>query len=269
MGGVGRWFASSMPTRPWFARDDLDVEIFDRDDWWAEEGFLYGLHTLLDPVRVPYFLSALDGLGPRPRILDVGCGGGFVSEALAAADCDVVGVDVASTNIRAAISRPHVATYLRADAHRLPFRSESFDGVVVSEVLEHVADPGRVLGEAARVLRPGGRVLFSGPNRTRLSRLVLIDLAQRRRLTRLLPAGLHRWEAFVGPRRLTELAAAAALEPVQITGVTLRVGDLLPAATALLALRGGRLSYGAAGRRIRLTAGGSPAIAYLATLVRR
>ena len=130
-------------------------------------------------------------------------------------------------------------------------------------------DPERVISEVARVLRVGGRMLFSGPNRTRLSRLVLVDLAQRRRLTRILPPGLHDWSAFVGPARLRRLAAPAGLDVVDVTGVSLPLRALPSAMAALVALRRGRLDYGRAGRRVCLVAGGSVSVAYLATLERR
>ncbi len=243
--------------------------LFDRDDWWDDTGFFWGLHTLLDPVRVPYFRDALAPCGSPPKVLDVGCGAGFVAEALAATGAEVVGVDIVPGPLRAVIRRPGHGRYLRADAERLPFAAAAFDAVVVSEVLEHVPDPGRVVAEAARVLRRGGRMLFGGPNRTRLSKLVLVDLAQRLRVTRVLPADLHEWAAFVGPARLARLAAPVGLEVVDVTGVKLPLRALPAALAALAALRRGRVDHGEAGTRIRLATGGLGTFAYLATLERR
>jgi 2-polyprenyl-6-hydroxyphenyl methylase/3-demethylubiquinone-9 3-methyltransferase len=243
--------------------------VFDQDAWWDPEGFLYGLHTLLDPVRGPYVTNALEKAGPSSGslVLDVGSGGGFLTTTVSDAGYDVIGVDPSMASIRE--SRDHVqANFAVAAGESLPFPDNSIDAVTCSEVLEHVEDAEAVVAEISRVLRPGGLLVFSMPNRTLLSHLVLIDLAQRFWPTRVLPADLHDWNRFIRPTEFRELAQHHDLVVNDIEGVGVRPRHLLAAGAALVALRAGRLTYAKAGSRVRLRLSGSTAIAYIGTATR-
>jgi len=236
---------------------------FDHQDWWATDGFLFGLHALLDPVRIPYFTAILaQRVGPEARILDVGCGGGFITRALSDAGYEVVGVDPSARAIRAA----RLATtggFAVAYGERLPFASGAFDAAICSEVLEHVASPGQMLSEITRTLRSGATLLFSTPNRTWLSRLVLIDLAQRWPPTRVLPARLHEWSYLIRPEELQEMMASRKLRIDDLDGLTVSTADIPRAIHALIQLKRKRIGYGEAGQQIRLRSGGTTALAYL------
>jgi SAM-dependent methyltransferase len=131
------------------------------------------------------------------------------------------------------------------------------------ELLEHVADPAAVVAEAGRVLRPGGLFFFAGPNRTRLSRLVLIDLAQRWRWSAVLPESVHEWDRFVTPDELAVLAGAVGITIDEVAGVGPGLWALPTSAVALWRLRRGRIGHAEAGRRIRLKYGGSRAAAFM------
>ncbi|MEE8407804.1 MAG: methyltransferase domain-containing protein, partial [Acidimicrobiia bacterium] len=142
-------------------------------------------------------------------------------------------------------------------------RGDSVDAVTCSEVLEHVEDPDAVVAEISRVLRPGGLLVFSMPNRTVLSRLVLIDLAQRFWPTRVLPADLHDWTRFIRPTEFRRLAQRHHLVVGDIQGVGIRPHHLPAAVTALVALRIGRISYADAGSSVQLGLSQATSIAYI------
>jgi 2-polyprenyl-6-hydroxyphenyl methylase/3-demethylubiquinone-9 3-methyltransferase len=196
------------------------------------------------------------------RVLDLGCGGGYVSTALSDAGYEVVGIDPSTKAIRAA-SQAGDGVFAVAHGEQLPFPAESFHAVICSEVLEHVISPARVLSESARVLTPGGTLLFSGPNRTWMSRLLLVDLAQRWRPTRLLPPELHEWDRFIRPEELGELLIGNGLRINEVRGLGLSRTDVPGAVAASLALKRQRVTYAEAGRRVRLRIGDSTQLAYL------
>jgi 2-polyprenyl-6-hydroxyphenyl methylase/3-demethylubiquinone-9 3-methyltransferase len=237
---------------------------FDSNTWWEPDGFLHGLHTLLEPLRGSYVLATLanTGIEHGSRVLDIGSGGGFLAATLSDAGYEVVGIDPEESAVRDAAD--HVAgSFALGVGERLPFADGTFDSVVCSEVLEHVEDPDAVIAEASRVLRPGGVFVFSVPNRTLLSRLVLIDVAQRNRITRVLPRGLHDWRCFIGSRDFRRLARHHDLDVQHVQGVSIRVRDIPAAVRALVDLRRKRINYAEAGSRVRLCLSRSRAVAYV------
>jgi 2-polyprenyl-6-hydroxyphenyl methylase/3-demethylubiquinone-9 3-methyltransferase len=230
--------------------------------WWDPAGFWYGLHTLLDSVRIPYFREVLGrGRSASPRLLDIGSGGGFVAAGLGDI-ARVTGVDRSHAALRDA-STAGLGSAIRADAHRLPFGDAVFDVVVCSEVLEHVEDPGSVIAEAARVTIPGGLFLFSTPTRTRLSRLALIEIGQRWWPTRVLPRDLHEWDRFLTPEELEVLFGAAGFAVRRIAGIGIRPRHLPRAVQALVLLRFGLIGYADAGERVELSVVDPPRFAMI------
>ena len=234
--------------------------VFDVDNWWDEEQMWCGLHAALDPVRVPFLVGALEGMA-LPRVLDVGCGGGFLLRALAEHDARPIGVDVSAQALEAASAV--TGALIRADGARLPFASDSFDGVVLSEVLEHVPDPMALILEAARITRHGGVLMTSVPNRTLRSRLALIDLAQRFPVTRVLPRDLHEWARFIRPRELIDRLEGAGFRVEAVQGIGIPLRRLPSAAVAWSKLRRGATTFAAAGRTMRLGPVRSTALAYM------
>ena len=161
-----------------------DLTIYDRvaDRWWSDD--IRWVRTLknLVPGRFAWFDRQIDW--QRKAVLDLGCAGGFMAEALAARGARVTGIDPAAQAIDAA--RAHARTgglrigYDVGVGEALPYDDASFDAVVCVDVLEHVADLNKVLAEVARVLRPGGMFLFDTINRNPLARLATITIAEDR-----------------------------------------------------------------------------------------
>jgi 2-polyprenyl-3-methyl-5-hydroxy-6-metoxy-1,4-benzoquinol methylase len=121
-------------------------------------------------LRRAFVISALD---PRARVIDVGCGAGWFSGALAAAGFSVVGVDVAEEPVRRAGARYGVLEFVVVGGEQLPFAAGAFDAAWLGEVLEHVQDGLGLLAEVARVLGPGGRLVLSTPDHAWARRLWL------------------------------------------------------------------------------------------------
>ena len=173
----------------------------------------------LVPGRLAWFDRHIDWQGKD--VLDLGCAGGFMAEALAARGAHVTGIDPAADAIDAA--RVHArATGLRIGydvgvGEALPYDDSSFDAVVCVDVLEYVADLHKVLSEVARILRPDGLFLFDTINRNPLARLATITIAED--VLRLLPRGTHDPAMFIKPRELRAAMLGAGLVPGAVTGL--------------------------------------------------
>jgi 2-polyprenyl-6-hydroxyphenyl methylase/3-demethylubiquinone-9 3-methyltransferase len=177
-----------------------DNEIYNQpgDIWWDEHQPLYAIRTSLNPARLQYFASvfAARGMDPAGKVMiDVGCGGGLMAEEIARLGAAVIGVDHSAASI--ATAQAHAAASSLAIDYRIGSGEDlragdaCADAVYCVDVLEHVADLHAVIGETARVLKPGGLYLFDTINRTRLSKLVMIKLSQEWAATAWMPPGLH------------------------------------------------------------------------------
>ena len=198
-----------------------DLTIYDKvaDRWWSDG--IRWVRTLknLVPGRLKWFDQHIDWQGKD--VLDLGCAGGFMAEALAERGAHVTGIDPASDAIDAA--RDHARAgklriaYDVGVGEALPYDDASFDAVVCVDVLEHVADLHRVLSEIARTMRPGGLLLFDTINRNPLARLASITIAED--MLRLLPRGTHDPAMFIKPKELRAAFQGVGLVPGPITGL--------------------------------------------------
>jgi 2-polyprenyl-6-hydroxyphenyl methylase / 3-demethylubiquinone-9 3-methyltransferase len=229
----------------------IDNTIYSRlaDSWWDERGFLFTLKAL-NPVRFGYMRRILlEQLRLEPagrRVLDIGCGGGLLAEEFARLGFAVTGVDPSEESLD--VARRHADTaglaieYRHGTGEALPFPEAGFDVAYCCDVLEHVADVGRVIGETARVLKPGGVFLYDTFNRTFASWVAMIFLLQGLPWTRLMPPRLHDWRRFVRPGELHRLLERHGLVPRGLSGLKPRSGTL-PVLRALRARERGELSY--------------------------
>ncbi|MDP9086813.1 MAG: bifunctional 2-polyprenyl-6-hydroxyphenol methylase/3-demethylubiquinol 3-O-methyltransferase UbiG, partial [Pseudomonadota bacterium] len=196
------------------------------DDWWDSDGASAMLHRL-NPVRLSYLRDridqhwAMDECALRPlagkRALDVGCGAGLLCEPLARLGAEVTGIDAAPELI--GVARAHAeGTGLAIDYRSVGVEAVDgmFELVTAMEVVEHVADPASFIVSLGARVAPGGLLVMSTPNRTRLSKLMTITLAEG--LGRI-PRGTHDYDKFLGPDTLGELVQAAGLSVVDYEGI--------------------------------------------------
>lgn len=199
-------------------------------EWWDPNGKFKPLH-MLNPVRLDYIVTQIaaefgrDRTAQRPfaglRILDIGCGGGLLSEPMARLGAQVVGADAAARNIP--VAQVHAEQsgltidYRHTTAEDLAAAGEQFDAVLNMEVVEHVADPLAYLTACHDLLKPGGLMVCSTINRNPKSYLMAIVGAEQ--VMRWLPRGTHEWSKFITPDELYDLLRRAGLEPVDRQGM--------------------------------------------------
>jgi 2-polyprenyl-6-hydroxyphenyl methylase/3-demethylubiquinone-9 3-methyltransferase len=189
------------------------------DRWYAAEDDPVALLRAESRLRNPWVLERIAGrVGPSARVLDVGCGAGFLSNALAQAGHRVVGIDASAESL--AVARQHDETqtvrYERGDALSLPYAAASYDVVCAMDFLEHVEDPARAVAEAARVLRPGGLFFFHTFNRNALAWLVVIKGVEW--FVQNTPRDMHVLRLFVKPDELRAMCAASHLKLFELHG---------------------------------------------------
>jgi 2-polyprenyl-6-hydroxyphenyl methylase/3-demethylubiquinone-9 3-methyltransferase len=212
--------------------DAAEVEKFERmaAEWWDPHGKFKPLHQM-NPVRLDYVTGQIaarfgrDRRAAKPfeglRLLDIGCGGGLLSEPMARLGAEVTGADAAARNIP--VARVHAAQsglsidYRHTTAEALADTGEQFDAVVNMEVIEHVADPQDYLRSIHKLLKPGGVHVCSTLNRNAKSYLMAIIGAEQ--VMRWLPRGTHDWSKFITPDELFDMLRKAGLRPIDRMGM--------------------------------------------------
>ena len=201
-------------------RNDLSIYRTHAAHWWdGSQRFLRLLQNLV-PARLSHFDQVV-GTWQGTTVLDLGCGGGFMSEALARRGANVIGVDPVEAAVAAA--RAHAGAeglaidYRGGAGEAIPVADRSVDCVVCVDVLEHVADIDCVLDEITRVLKPGGLFLFDTINRTMLAAFVIVHVGES--VLGLLPRGTHDPAKFIKPSELSAKLVARGLSVGQIIGL--------------------------------------------------
>ncbi len=187
--------------------------------WWDQQGEFKTLHQI-NPLRLDFIAQHIDIADKR--IVDVGCGGGILSEALAIAGADVSGIDMSEELIDVAelhslesgvkLNYQMISAEQFADQH-----SEQFDVVTCMEMLEHVPDPDSIIQACSKLVKPGGKLFFSTLNRNRKAWLLAIVGAEY--VMQMLPKGTHDYQHFIRPSELAKMARHADLSLLNMTGI--------------------------------------------------
>lgn len=211
--------------------DEAEISKFQAmaAEWWNPNGMFKPLH-MLNPCRLDYITSQIaaefdrDLTADAPfaglRILDIGCGGGLLSEPMARLGADVVGADAAERNIP--VAQIHAEEqglkidYRHTTAEALADAGEQFDVVLNMEVVEHVSDPQAFINACHALMKPGGLMVCSTINRNPKSFAMAIVGAEY--IMRWLPKGTHEWRKFITPDELYGLIEKAGLDPVDRKG---------------------------------------------------
>ena len=256
----------------------INNEIYSQQagGWWDENHFLHLLKTGMNPPRFGYFRDALTHqLGRQPEalsVLDVGCGGGILSEEFAKVGCCVTGLDPSEPSLETA--RKHATMegltidYRQGSGESMPFEKDSFDVVVCCDVLEHVDNLESTLREVARVLKPGGMFCYDTINRTEESRKANIFAAQDFALTSFFPRNTHVWEKFITPEEILTLFEKVGFDNCNMTGLNSALPDL-QVAGLLICRKLGLLTFAELGRRLKFQTGGGLQASYLGWAIRK
>lgn len=209
----------SIRTEPNVDRTEQDKFDAVASGWWDPEGPFRPLHDL-NPARMKFIAerATIDGAS----VLDAGCGGGILAEALASKGGRVTGIDVAPRTL--AIARLHLhESGMRVDYREVTVEDlaqespAAFDLVTCMEMLEHVPDPASIVKGVCALLKPGGQAFFSTLNRTPLA--FMLGIVGAEHIARLLPRGTHRYDRFIRPSELSAWIRAAGLQLRDIMGL--------------------------------------------------
>ena len=198
-----------------------EIEKFSQHahEWWDEQGPLKTLHQI-NPTRMAWIAKHV--VLANAKTIDIGCGGGILSESLAKAGARVTGLDMASDSIE--IARTHAqAAQLNIDYQISTAEAwaqahpAEYEVVTCMELLEHVPDPASVIHAAAQLLAPGGVVFFSTINRNPKAWALTIGAAEH--LLKWIPKGTHQYDTFIKPSELSAMARQSGLEVIALAGI--------------------------------------------------
>lgn len=211
-----------MSSQPTLNVSSVELEKFSQhaSNWWDEIGVLKTLHQV-NPIRLAWINQHIDLKGLR--VLDVGCGGGILTEALSRSGAQTVGLDMAAESVE--VARTHALSssleidYQVKTVEALALEQpESFDVVTCMEMLEHVPHPESVIQSCARLVKPGGLVFFSTLNRHPAAFALGIVAAEY--LLSWIPKGTHQYQTFIKPSELAQQVRAAGLQVLAMKGIS-------------------------------------------------
>ena len=258
--------------------DHIDNDLYNAESltWWSPDNVLYLLKTSVNPLRVGYAKRKLFEemkMDPRgKKALEVGCGGGILSEEIAMMGFDTTGIDPSEHSLNIAVNHARVSglniKYEKGTGEALPYTDGSFDVVFCCDVLEHVRDLPKVMAEISRVLKQGGVFVFDTLNRTFISKLVAIKIWQDWKHWAFFPPDLHVWEMFIKPKELKSLLLQNNFDFKEFRGSQPNVS--IPKMLGYLRKRAkGELSFKEIGEKFRLVESNDMNIIYMGVALKK
>ena len=252
---------------------EINNDIYFREDYpWWDEGRDHAnvlLRYFVNPIRFNYFRRIIESLPPAKKslkILDVGCGGGFLAEEFAKIGFEVTGMDPAPPSLKDAsrhAEQNHLQIrYLQGYGEEIPLETGSFDYVACCDVLEHVADVEKVIKEISRVMKPGGLFFYDTINRNLFSYLAVIKIVQDWKFTAWEMPRAHVWEKFIKPSELTALMEKYGLVHQEIRGIS-SGANILSLLLAAIKRAQGKISRLEMGVRMKLQESSNIKLSYM------
>lgn len=258
-----------------YSKINNDIYNVQGDRWWQPDFSLNLIRTLYNPFRVGYARVIIEQLinvsHEEISVLEVGCGGGILSEEFAGMGFITTGIDPAEQSIISA--RIHATennlniNYLIGSGEALPFRNNSFDIVLCCDVLEHVNDLPKVISEISRVLKNKGLFIYDTFNRTLLSKIGTIKILQEWKRWAIMPPDLHVWEMFIRPDELKSLLDENQLTWKEHRGIKPGI-SYLKMLHLLQKRASGKLTYEEFGTKFRMVESSNTRIMYMGYAVK-
>ena len=258
-----------------YRRIDNDIYNVDGDRWWQPDFSLNLIRAIINPFRVNYaknILEKLDLNSAEINILDVGCGGGILTEEIAKMGFIPTGIDPSEQSLNIAVKHAKESNlkikYEKGTGENLPFQNNSFDVVFCCDVLEHVRDLPKVISEISRVLKNGGLFIYDTFNRTLISKIAVIKILQEWKRWAIMPPNLHVWKMFIKPLEIRSLLHENQLIWEEHRGIKPNIS--YPKILRYLRKRAiGELTYEEFGEKFRMVESRSTQILYMGYAVKK
>jgi 2-polyprenyl-6-hydroxyphenyl methylase/3-demethylubiquinone-9 3-methyltransferase len=248
---------------------DNDIYNLEGEKWWQSDFSLNLIKAIFNPVRVNYAKNILETIkinSEKINALEVGCGGGILTEEIAKMGFITTGIDPSVQSLNIAIKHAKESNlkikYEKGTGENLPFQNNSFDVVFCCDVLEHVRDLPKVISEISRVLKNGGIFIYDTFNRTLFSKIAAFKILQEWKRWAIMPPNLHVWEMFIKPEEIRSLLLENQLDWKEHRGI--KPNKSYPKMLGYLRKRAmGVLTYEEFGKKFRMVESSCTQIMYM------